>query len=190
MGPNMTKTPSWRILLCLVASIPIHAGQQSAPQATVPPSGSFSFLLRFGVGAKNVLDTANGKFTKETRNGPVTTDLRLSAPELEQVQKKLAEIDFGNAQKFPQLFTVPDARCTTDPHHSMFLAVTQGSVIKEVTWQDMSGRQNCQYLFTADLKPQPDYLPADGLRELVELIDQMIQSKPEYQNLPSAPVYF
>lgn len=179
----MTVKPRTLILLCLLSSIGLAFGRQSHP-----PAGTFTFVLKYGVNAKNVLDTANDRFTKDLVGDTVTTALALTDAELEQIQNKLVEIDFWNVEKYPAYFTVPDAKCRTMPHSSISFVVTEGSVVKELTWQDMSAKRNCSSGrgSRTQAPSEPEYLPAEQLRELVRLIQQIVESKPEFQRLPPA----
>lgn len=169
--------------LCALFVISLCA---TARQETPKPSSvsSFRFVLKYGVGSKNLLDTVAGKFTKDLIGSTATTDLKLTDLELNQVHEKLTQIDFWNDQKFPRVFTVPNSHCTTDPHDSMIFSAAEEAKVKELAWQDMSSRQVCPPEVANQTYRGPEYSPAEQLRELVQLIQQIIESKAEFQKLP------
>jgi hypothetical protein len=169
-------------LCALIAiSLSVTASQETPKQSSV---SSFRFVLKYGVGSKNVLDTVAGKFTKDLIGSTATADLKLTDVELNQVHEKLTQIDFWNDQKFPSVFTVPNWHCTTDPHDSMVMWAAEEAKVKELAWQDMSSRLACLPEVAIQSYRGPEFLPAEQLRELVQLIRQIIESKAEFQKLP------
>jgi hypothetical protein len=162
-------------------SLSITARQETSKQAS---ASSFRFVLKYGVGSKNVLDTVAGKFTKDLIGSTATADLKLTDLELNQVREKLTQIDFWNDQKFPRVFTVPNWHCTMDPHDSMIFSAAEEAKVKELAWQDMSSRQVCPPEVAIQTYRGTEFPPAEQLRELVRLIQQIIESKVEFQKLP------
>ena len=61
------------------------------------------------------------------------------------------------------------------PANAYQLSVTNGAMIGSTTWTD-------------DIIADPAYTKADRLRELMDLIDNIIYSHPEYQLLPKPKV--
>ena len=89
-GPQGLRKDIWSIAEGIAPAL-IGGPQDERP--TMP--ADFDFVLRYGVGVKNVLDTAAGTFTKDMVTQPaVTTDLSLTSDELKQVYEWLREIDF------------------------------------------------------------------------------------------------
>ena len=88
-----------------------------------------NIVLKFGVGARNELNTFNGTFTKDLIiDGTITTRLILSQEELSQIQKRLSDIGFF---EYPETF--PSQRVVT-PRSDYYLRIQNGSSVKEVTW--------------------------------------------------------
>jgi hypothetical protein len=132
---------------------------------------NFNFFFKYGVGARNVLDTFKGTFSKDMVNAPgITIDLVFSPTEMDSIYQKMVEIDFFN---YPDEFTVvpPENGITSivTPFNTYYFEVEYGDGFKTLEW-------------VAEItNPDPK---ADNLRELIHLIQGIIESKPEYQALP------
>ena len=141
---------------------------------SVPPPASdesFNLIFRFGVTAGNVLDTYQDKFTKDMiEDPPITIDLRLTETEMDRIYQKMVEIDFFN---YPERFmiTLPPGESTSIiiPFSIYYFKVEKGSQIKILQWDDR--------ITNPDEK-------ADNLRELIDLIKNIIAWKDEYRKLP------
>ena len=134
-------------------------------------TADFNFVLRYGIMNGNKLDTFNGKYTKDMILDPdITIDLKLTTDELAQILAKMKEIDFFN---YPDAFIVEvppgELRMFVTPCDSYYFKVEYGSVTKELRWQDEIRNENEK---------------ADRLRELIEFITDIIESKEEYKRLP------
>jgi hypothetical protein len=131
---------------------------------------NYNFVFKYGVTARNTLDTSQGTFTKDMVSAPgVTIDLVLTADEMDSIYKKMMEIDFFN---YPDEFKVTpegDLVGMVTPYSTYYFKVDYGSGIKELIWEDEITNSNEQ---------------ADKLRELINLIKNIIESKAEYQALP------
>jgi len=130
----------------------------------------FNLVFKYGIGARNVLNTYDGTYTKDMVAGPpVTTHLSLSRDELSTIYNKVVEIDFFN---YPDKFAVyvppwePVSMVT--PYESYYFRVEHGSKIKELSWED------------SITNPNND---ADKLRELIQCIRDIVESKREYKKL-------
>lgn len=129
----------------------------------------FSFVFKYGVTLRNELDTFNGTYTKDMILAPsITINLNLSGEELNQILSKMEEIDFFN---YPDVFEVPPSELTqvVTPYTKYYFKVRYGSYTKELRWDDEIRNPNEQ---------------ADRLRELINLIRSIIESKDEYKKLP------
>ncbi len=131
----------------------------------------FKIIFKYGVMARNELDTFEGTYTKDMVEGPpAMTKLRLSKEEMDRIYQKMVEIDFFN---YPDRFSIsappniPIGGVT--PYSSYYFKVEYNSQIKELWWED-----NIIY---EDEK-------ADRLRELIKLIRDIVESKEEYKELP------
>ncbi len=146
------------------------------PAVTVAPrADNFSFVFKYLSCASiplNVLDTKNGTLVHtplgDTKS--ITFSFQLTDDELETIYKKSMAIGFF---EYPKIFVIPDDQVLGyhSPSSSYEISITNGEMINSVTWKD-------------DTMSKPDYKKADSLRELLNLIDQIIQSYLETQELP------
>jgi hypothetical protein len=132
----------------------------------------FDLEFKYGITARNVLNTFEGTYTKDmVADPPITIDLTLSEEEKEEIYLKMEEIDFFD---YPDEFSVEISPGTTvtmvTPYSSYYFRVARDSQIKELRWDD-------------NIK-NPDE-QADRLRELIMLIRDIVESKEEYRALPT-----
>ena len=76
-----------------------------APSSQPRPSGLAltGLVFAYGVGARNVLDTTRGTFTKDMISAsPITISLELSAGDMARISEKMDEIGFFS---YPSAFT-------------------------------------------------------------------------------------
>jgi len=148
-----------------------------APNVTVAPqANNFAFVFKHtpcGSTPVDVLDTANGTLVHTPLGEPdgITIFLQLSDEELESVYQKAVSIDFFN---YPSDFVVPDDQLIgyEVPVSSYELTMINGEMSNSVKW-------------SGGALTKPDYMKATNLRDLVILINGIILSHPEYQQLPT-----
>ena len=133
----------------------------------------FNFIFKYGVTGRNTLDTLQGTFTKDmVMDAAITIKLTLSGEEMDSIYQKMVEIDFFS---YPDKFSVdvPEGELKTEvsPYATYFFRVTYGAKTKELLWHDK--------LTNSDEK-------ADKLKELINFIRNIIESREEYKNLPEA----
>ncbi len=120
----------------------------------------------------NVLDTTNGTLAHTPLGNTIsiTISLRLTNDELESVYQKAISISFFD---YPSKFVIPDYQVLGHQSRvsSYQLSMTNGAITNSVSWTD-------------DTISRPSYTKADQLRELMYLINKIIQSHPEIQLLP------
>jgi len=120
----------------------------------------------------NVLDTTSGTlvYTPLGDTTSITVPLQLIDDELESIYQKAISISFFD---YPSEFVIPDDQVLgyQAPASSYELSVTNGEMTNSVSWTD-------------DTMTKPSYVKADQLRELMYLIDEIIQSHPEVHQLP------
>jgi hypothetical protein len=170
------------ILLAVLATGAVSCGQYipeaTLPVTTVPDTPTiarpdFNFIFKYGVTGITALDTYRGTYTKDMVKDPsVTVNLTLTPAEMDSIYQKMVEIDFF---KYPDEFsvTVPEGerRAEVTPYSTYYFQVTYGEKTKEVLWHDKLAN--------------PDDM-ADKLRGLIKLILNIIESKEEYKQLPTA----
>jgi len=155
----------------LLAAAACAGPPAGAPSSSARPAGPAvtSLVFSYGVGARNVLDTAAGTFTRDMITAsPITIPLELSAAEMESIAAKMAAIGFFS---YPAVFSVPPAPGSgvVTPFVTYRFAVTTAAGTKVVEW--------------ADDVPSDDK-QAEGLRSLAGLIEGIIVAKPDYGRLP------
>jgi len=129
---------------------------------------NFNLLFRYGVGAKNELNTFEDTYTKDMVVDPsVTIRLVLSDAELEQIGQKMVEMGFFD---YPEEFPLRTDVLIT-PRMDYYIKVANASIVKEVSWTSNSMLENSVQ---------------NSLFQLVDLIRGIIEQKPEYESLPSA----
>ena len=136
------------------------------------PDSNFNLILKYGVGAKNELNTLKGTYTKDMVSRPsVSTRLCLTQEELDAIYLKTLEIDLYN---FPTRMYSPlegGVIGEVTPYCTYYLEVRNGTANKILRWTN-------QHTTTTESEKYDDIL------ELVRLIIEIIESHPEYQKLP------
>jgi hypothetical protein len=136
-----------------------------------PGESSFNMIFKYGVQARNILDTFEGTYTKDmVMDPPITVEMSLSEEEIDRIYQKMVEINFFD---YPDKFSVsvPPGELvgTVTPNMSYYFKVEHDSGLKELWWDDKIINEDEQ---------------ADKLRELIALIRDIIESKEEYKELP------
>lgn len=126
----------------------------------------FELAYKYGVGAKNELNTFNGTFTHDMVVDPsITTDLELTIWEKGQILQKIKEIDFFNLpSSYPE---EPGRWMSTKVDY--YIRVQYGSQVKEISWNNNSQEDS----------------NVQSLEQLADLIQGMIIAKAEFKALPT-----
>jgi hypothetical protein len=161
-----------------------YFGLEAAAGATgqsLPPEQSradFAFVAAYGVMARNVVDTFVGTFTKDLVSaGQVTTELRLSEDEMQNLYEDLVEM-----QAKWQLFTTPFS-INPDPDNTGTSMRVTPSHTYRLEWQ--FGEFRSVPIIWDDNSSSSDP-KAVALRDWFSKLRRMIEAKPEYQALPPA----
>jgi hypothetical protein len=168
-GTHMAKKLIFAILitLILVVSVGTYLYMQKTQSDMQKAVSDFNLIFKYGVGAKNELNTYNGTYTRDMIIDPsITTSLNLTVEEKWQILQKINEIDFFN---IPSNFSVNPSLWTL-PQLDYYVKVEYGSQIKEVSW-------NSRSLMESNTQ--------SSLEQLVSYIESIIQQKPEYKALPT-----
>ncbi len=100
----------------------------------------------------------------------ITVKLSLSEEELDCIYQKMVEIDFFDyPDKFSIILPPNKPHGIVTPYYSYYFKVQHDAGIKELWWEDEIVYEDIQ---------------ADKLRELINLIWDIIKSKDEYKELP------
>jgi hypothetical protein len=156
-------------VMVLVLTVIAGCGTGAVPEG----EGDFNFTLRYGIMAKNEINTFEGTVTKDmVTERPIKINLRLTEAEMKAIYRKMVEIDFFS---YPEVFRieVPADSPThlVTPASSYFFTVQYDSQTKRVRWIDDT--------LNPDIK-------ADRLRELILYIRGIVENKKEYRELPPA----
>lgn len=137
-------------------------------------SDDFNFILKYGIGAKNVVNTFDNEYTKDLiLDGTVITKLTLTKEEKEQILNDMIKI---NIFDYPDKYTPPykdnpdpDIDYRVSPHGTYYFKIYYKGKTKEINWDN-----------TNNSKAEK----AIKLLELIWKIDDIIRTKDEYKKLP------
>lgn len=151
------------LLLLLLAGCAAEEKAKTMP-SELPPD--FQFLVTYGVGGKNQIDTFTMTLEKDLiADGTATAHpFTFSSEELQAIYSEMKRINLAEPK-------VLDAKtnCFKHPYVNYYLKVQYGGQTKEFSFSDHS----C-------------HLTADGeqLKALIDFIRKVAESKKEYQQLP------
>jgi hypothetical protein len=148
-------------------------GLQAAPAASnnITQQLDFNFIFKYGVSGKNTLNTFQGTFIKDMGADPaIAIELKLTPEEQKTIFEKMTEMDFfGYPDKFSIDVADNETKVERIPYPSYLFKVQNGGKVRELLWHDK--------YFNSDAR-------GDKLKELINLIINIIESKEEYQKLP------
>ena len=154
--------------LCLCVFFFLSCSGVNSPE----PEVNFGISLRYGILARNELNTFADTFTKDLiLDGTVMVSFHLPAADLDSIEAKMEQINFFS---YPDTFRVTSRdsiRCFIMPYCTYDFKVASRSRVKTLFWEDAIVANDPQ---------------ATKLRELIMLIREIVESKPEYQQLRSA----
>jgi hypothetical protein len=155
------------LILILAISLAVYLSTQKPSDDNFNLADDFNLVLKYGVGAKNELNTFDATFTKDLiLDPPVTTKLGITSQEKMQILERIDEMDlFGFPNNFPM-----NPHAWTTPQMDYYIKVQNGSQVKEITW-------NSNSLIESDVK--------NGLDQVVSYIICLIEQKSEYKELPN-----
>ncbi len=165
--------PRWKLIFSIVIVTVFAALFLANIQLQVryvPPrkNTDFNVQFRYGVTARNELNTFNNTYTKDMiLDPPITVWLSLSDEEISKIKQQVFEIDFFSLPE-----TVPiraDGRRVT-PQTDFYLKVQNGSAVKEISWSTNS---------------EPNMMEKN-LSQLASLIETIVEGRPEFRDLPPA----
>jgi len=129
----------------------------------IPQSIGFNLIFRYGVGAKNELNTFAQTYTKDmVVDSSVTIKLKLTDNELAGIHQKLNDLNLFNESMKPI-----EGNVMVTPCSSYYLKVQINSEQKELSWNNCRGRVS------------------DKFQQFASYVIQIIESKEEYKKLPT-----
>ncbi len=146
-------------------------GLSCADQGVEPPSADrrFNLDLKYGIGARNELNTFANTFTKDLiQAGTASTPLVLTAAELDSIEAHLMSIGIF---AYPDTLLPPEsgALVTVTPAPTYIVRLALDGKEKIVFWNDAHLQSDAQ---------------AKNLRDACTFIRWIIEARPEYKRLP------
>ena len=146
----------------------------------------FNFIFKYGITAKNELDTFKNTYTRDMILDPsVTIRLKLTDEELDTILQKMKEINFFD---YPDEFSIelaPDSLIgLVTPYASYYFKAEYEGVVKELRWDDEIIWQDERLGDSKDKIFIENKDEAEKLYQLVTLIREIIENRPEYEKLP------
>jgi len=122
---------------------------------------TFNFIFKYGVNAKNELNTFDQTYTKDMIVDPsITIKFQLTENELTNIYHKMNNLKLFNKYEIIE----EEITMTVTPCSSYYLKVQINYTEKELSWDDCQGRNKFQ--------------------EFTDYVIEIIKSKEEYKNLP------
>lgn len=159
----------------------------------------FGFILEYGItGAKgkNVLNTYEGTFEKDTVEGQVKTSLKLSQEDIKEIYDMMKELDLF---EYPTGF---ERRREIEPNGYWDLKVTIDGKEKTIYWTSKAFPANALELSQKaeeSGKSKIEYLIENGedeklvklykIHKLVNIITDKLKNYDEYKKLPQSNMY-
>lgn len=163
--------PKWKMVFGIVISIFLITFIVANIQLQfryVPPrkSNDFNILFKYGVTARNELNTFDNTYTKDMIiDPPIKIWLYLSDDEMNQIKQKIVEIDFFN---LPETLPLRNDGGFVTPQDDFYIKVQNGSAVKEVSWSSNSEVNSIE----------------QNLTQLANLLTGIVEQRPEYRDLP------
>ena len=154
------------VVVIVLAIVGFIVFKQSNTPPQNPPAGNptnFNLIFKYGVGAKNELNTFDQTYTKDMVMDPsVTTNLKLSDSELTGIYQKIKDLKLFDESTEPI-----EGNMYVTPCSSYYLKVQIDSTQKELSWNNCRGKIS------------------DKFQQFTTYIIQIIESKEEYKKLPT-----
>ncbi len=133
----------------------------------------FNFSLKYGVGARNEINTFENTFTKDLiLDGTITTELTLTNKERKAIYHRMKEIELLATVQAASYEGEDGSSIWMEPASDYFLEIQLDGKIYKLHWAG--------HIFDKEVR---DTLAIFVLRFLHE---EIIENKPEYKNLPEA----
>jgi len=160
--------PKKKLLILIALGLIIVLGYHNIKPLFYKPSypDDFQIVLKYGVGARNILNTSAGTYTKDLIQDPsVTIKLKLTEQEMDTIWRLIQENEFYTLEE-----QYPPRASAVQPEYKYSLYVhAEGYPDRELTMSDI--RYN--------------YEPNEAeFLKITKKIVSIIESKPAYKKLP------
>ena len=127
---------------------------------------NFNFIFKYGVGAKNALDTFKGEYIQDmVIESPIATELKLSDEEMKIIYSEMKKISI---QSYQEIFK-PKGNAVQTPFTTYSIRIVFNDNIKNIYWEDENDSKTKE---------------AIQLRELFKKIREIVSNKEEFKKLP------
>jgi len=154
------------VAVIVLAAVGFFIFKQTNIPPKNPPAGeptNFNLIFKYGVGAKNELNTFDQTYTKDMVMDPsVTIKFKLTDNELAGIYQKINDLKL-----FDKNEELTEGNMFVTPCSSYYLKVQIDSDQKELSWSNCRGKIS------------------DRFRQFTNYIIQIIESKEEYKKLPA-----
>jgi hypothetical protein len=165
--------------------VPTRVAQSPTPPPTMTLQSNFAFVFEWNYCYTYSLDTFDNSLRLNTTPGnTITISLALSHQELDIIFQKMAAIDlFSYPEEFSIQFPIGMGTYMTAPSPQYRFDVRDGTQSKVVRWNDNISAGDDKLWKPED--SEPSWTQATKLRELIKLIQDIVEAHPEFDKLPS-----
>lgn len=146
----------------------LKEGDQELNTMPVTIPDDFDFIVRFGVGSKNEINTLHNIFTKDlVKDGTVTIDMKFTNEEMSLIYEKMRELNIVALKHL----VAEDTNCIRTPYGEDTWEIYLNGEIKKISWSS----KYCE-------------IPND-IKKLIHLRDfviEIVKNKNEYKMIPEA----
>jgi len=138
MKPTKLLTGMILLIVIFIAAdllLPKFVKPSAKPELPEVMPADFNFVLKYGVDAKNILDTKIFKFTKDMiAETPITTDLVLSDNEMKEIYDKMKTMDILDYEDAFMSFSMANQTL----YNTYIFQFTYDGKDKTIYWHDKS----------------------------------------------------
>jgi len=152
------------IILAVAGFVVFKQLNTSSQNSSTGKPANFNLIFKYGVGAKNELNTFEQTYTKDMVMDPsITIKFKLSDSELAGIYQKINDLKLFDKN---EELTEGDINTFVTPCSNYYLKVQIDSIQKELSLDDCRGKVN------------------DAFQQFADYIISVIESKEEYKKLP------
>ena len=169
---NMEKSNKVMVMVIIILLSLVSCAPHPQNIYPVNPEANFAFLFKYGPCFTDILDTINNTFAKTISvESSQTIPFILPNDQMTIIYQKMVEIRIFD---YPDEFSIPVPTNgmigKVTPAERYVITVRNGDITKTISWIDEI--------------IQPTMVKANNLRDLFQLIINIIQKQPDYNKLP------